>query len=89
MMPFPEQIFKNYIQQKIIGRIFALKHAAEFFKHLTSDHLKPLGKTKSLTKSLKSSVKCLKSSSECSKSLATCLPYRMHHGVPISHNKEY
>ena len=64
MMPFTDQILKNYLQQKIIGREFALKHAAEFFKNLPADHLKPLGKTKSLTRSLKSLVQCLKSSSE-------------------------
>ena len=64
MMPLTYQIFKNCLQHKIIGLVFALKHAAEFFKHLPADHLKPLGKTKSLIKSLKSSVQCLKSSSD-------------------------
>ena len=53
MMPFADQIFKIYLQQKIMGRVFALKHVEEFFKHVPADHLKPLRKTKSLTKSLK------------------------------------
>ena len=64
MMPFTDQILRNYLQQKIIGREFALKHAAEFFKDLPTDHLKTLGKIKSLTKGLKGLIQCLKSSSE-------------------------
>ena len=70
------------------GRVFALKHIAEFFKHLCFELLKPREKTNSLTESLKRSAHCLKSLSEWLKSLATCLRYNTAHGVPIRYNKE-
>lgn len=57
------RLLKIFFDERL-GRVFALKQAAEFFKHVSAELLEPYEKTKSLMESLKRLAECLKSFSE-------------------------
>ena len=57
------RLLKIFVDERL-GRVLALKQAAEFFRHVSAELLEPYEKTESLMESLKRLAECLKSFSE-------------------------